>query len=324
MLKGLIRLAKWAGLVLVILLVVLVLGLLYWGYSPLPEVPDLTAEIRKDVLDRDGRERAYTEYVPHGLLPGAPLLMVLHGAGMNGGMMRIASGYQFDVLADEKRFAVVYPDGFKGNWNDCRISIGYATRREQIDDVDFLLALVQRMAERHRIDPARVYLAGYSNGGQMVFRLGLETPDKFQGLATSGTSLTVPGNSTCPADGPTPPVLMENGTADRWNAYEGGEKILPGIPRRGPVLSALDSLHALARRNGASTDCPARLLPDSDGDLPVTRHACQRNGKDWVVLYSIEGGGHVFPQPVYRFPRMYGQSPGQFNLPQVAVEFFGL
>lgn len=30
------------------------------------------------------------------------------------------TGYEFDWFADQRKFAVVYPEGYKNNWNDCR------------------------------------------------------------------------------------------------------------------------------------------------------------------------------------------------------------
>ena len=326
MLKRLARLAKWVGLGLLLLLVVVVGGWVYWGYSPIPAEPELAAELQKRALIWGERERSYFEYIPPGLPDGAPLIVVLHGSVMNGGMMRIASGYRFDELADRKHFAVVYPSGYRGHWNDCRTKANFSAKREQVDDVGFLSALVDRMVEQHHIDPARVYLVGYSNGGHMAFRLGIEAQPKFAGMATAAASLPVQEDSSCNPDSPTPPLLQVNGTADMWNPYEGGEVGLPGVVRRGRVHGALASAQTFAVRNGAVPDCIAENLPElvPDDDTRVTRHNCLRDGKPYVVLYSIEGGGHVFPQPVYRFPRMYGRTSQEFNLPDAAVEFFGL
>jgi polyhydroxybutyrate depolymerase len=35
----------------------------------------------------------------------------MHGSGENGTAMRIETGYAFERLADERGFAMVYPDG---------------------------------------------------------------------------------------------------------------------------------------------------------------------------------------------------------------------
>ncbi|MGW3419846.1 PHB depolymerase family esterase [Streptomyces phaeochromogenes] len=58
-------------------------------------------------------EKSYRAFVPEGLPPGSPLLFVLHGSQQNGKVIRRATGYGFDRLAERRGFAVVYPDGHK-------------------------------------------------------------------------------------------------------------------------------------------------------------------------------------------------------------------
>ena len=107
---------------------VLVLGILvlvgiaysYYWYSPAPPLPSLTATIRKSTVHVGGRDRSYLIYVPANLPPQAALVIVLHGSGMDGARMRLCTGYEFDRLADQHGFVVIYPDGYRRNWNDCR------------------------------------------------------------------------------------------------------------------------------------------------------------------------------------------------------------
>lgn len=324
--KWLVRIVKILGLGL--LLVVLLLGAawFYWGYSAMPDEPALSAGLHSGSLLWQERERDYEEYVPASLPAGAPLLVVLHGSVMNGAMMRIMTGYEFDRLADEKGFAVVYPNGFMGHWNDCRNKARFAAKRENIDDVGFLQALIAQQAEAHGIDPARVFLVGYSNGGHMALRLAFEAPEAVAGVAVAAVNLSEAEDSDCHAEGATPPVMLANGTADKWNPYEGGDAGVKNVMRRGRVLSAVDSAAALARRNGITADALVEKLPDQyrrDG-TELTRYSFAQDDRPYIVLYGIRNGGHVFPQPVYRFPRMYGVTSQELNMPLTALAFFGL
>jgi len=298
----------------------------YWGYSPVPDEPALSGVAQSELLEWEGLERRFVEYIPANLPAGAPLLLVLHGSVMNGGVMRIAAGYEFDRLADEKGFAVVYPTGYLGHWNDCRNKAQFAAKREQIDDSGFLLALIDRMVQRYQLDPARVFLVGYSNGGHMAFRLGIEAPDRIAAIAVAAASVPEPQDSSCDYDGPTPRVMLVNGTEDNWNPYEGGDTSGFGVHSRGNVISAVASAEHFARRNGAVASAQVEQLPrvNRKDRTRVTLRQWLRDDAPYVALYSIEGGGHVFPQPVYRFPRMYGLTSDDLNLPQAAVAFFGL
>ncbi|WP_238946921.1 alpha/beta hydrolase family esterase [Seongchinamella unica] len=78
-------------------------------------------------------------------------------------------------------FVVAYPDGFDNHWNGCRKSASYTANTRGIDDVGFTRALVARLSADYGVDPGRVHLGGFSNGGNMVYRLALEAPELIAG-----------------------------------------------------------------------------------------------------------------------------------------------
>ena len=79
----------------------------------------------------------------------------------------------FDDLADREGFMVAYPDGLNNEWNFVRGVRGYAMTQ---DDTAFLVALIDHIGADHPVDKARVYLAGFSNGGFMAERVACENP----------------------------------------------------------------------------------------------------------------------------------------------------
>ena len=89
-----------------------------------------------------GLKRTYLTYVPERLIKGASLVAVMHGSGENGAQRQIEMGYGFERLADERTLAVVYPDGYEGYWNACNIVSDYSANKLNVDDVGFLLAMV--------------------------------------------------------------------------------------------------------------------------------------------------------------------------------------
>jgi polyhydroxybutyrate depolymerase len=91
----------------------------YFIYSPAPELPRQSGTLTKGALEVGGLKRTYLTYVPQGLAAGAPLVLVMHGSGEDGAQIRIETGYGFERLADEHGFAVVYPDAYSSDWNDC-------------------------------------------------------------------------------------------------------------------------------------------------------------------------------------------------------------
>lgn len=235
--------------------------------------------------------------------------------------MRRISGYGFDRLAAQEGFLVAYPDGFEGHWNDCRKAASYSARLRDVDDVAFLRALVARLAQEYRVDPQRVYVAGYSNGGQMAFRLAAEAPGLPAAIAAVAASLPTTGNDACrPVERPTAALLI-NGTRDPINPYLGGKVSLFGFGDRGAVRSTLDSARWWAGLNGIAA--PPDVAPlTRPGPVWTERQRWQEDGHPPVELLSVHGGGHVLAQPDYRFPRILGKSDPELDAPVEIWRFF--
>ncbi len=296
----------------------------YFGYAPSPTPPTLDADVVKDRITIDGRERTYTAVIPRALPAGAPLLVVFHGSLQNAERIRVATGYGFDTLAARERFIVVYPDGYKGNWHDCRTAADYPARTENINDNGLVRGLIARFHDAYGIDRARVFAAGYSNGGQMVFRLAAEMPERFAGLAAIAATQPTPDNFACDASGRPVPILLMNGTRDPIVPYTGGVISLFGFQPRGTALSAPDTARHFARINDIAAPPTASALDhrETSGDTAVTITTYAQDNKEPVVAYTIINGGHVVPNPTYTAPRLVGRTTHDVDAPHAIWAFF--
>jgi len=153
----------------------------YLVYSPKPQMPSLSSKIEHATMTVGNRKRSYLAYVPARLPSGAALVIVLHGSGRDGAKMRAWTGYEFDRMAAQQGFVVLY----KHNWNDCRKNATFPAKVENIDDMGFIRALIDRVTAAHAINPKRVYAFGYSNGGHMAFRLAIEAPSEVAAIRPS-------------------------------------------------------------------------------------------------------------------------------------------
>src|SRR4051812_633441 len=127
-----------------------------------------------DSVEVDGRTRTYTvvgEASPN-------LVLIFHGSRQTGSKHRDFTGRAFDALAAAGHAQVVYLDGYSGNWNDARRESRFPARRENIDDVGFVRAVIEKLGR-----PGRVFAVGYSNGGQLAMRLVHEAPELIAGAA---------------------------------------------------------------------------------------------------------------------------------------------
>ena len=241
-----------------------------------------------------GRERTFIEYVPRTLKPGAPILFVLHPSGGDAAGMRQYSNYEFDELADKHGFLVVYPDGFDNTWNDCRRGSPFSSKQLKIDDAGFIKGLLDLEATTHAVDRKRVFAAGWSNGAQLAYRLALEYPEDFAGVAAISASVPAKENLDCSQVGKPIPVMIVNGTADPINPFRGGMVNLGGA-KLGNVLSSEDTAKYWAGLSGVTAAPQLATLPHKGGRTSVDSMTWVKNGASVVVLYSVQGGGHAMP-----------------------------
>jgi polyhydroxybutyrate depolymerase len=151
-----------------------------------------------------------------------PLLIMIHGAGGNAARAEEATGLTDAVAAND--MLVAYPNGTAANsvegelaWN-AGACCGLA-RADRVDDVAFIVAMIADIQSQYAVDPERIYLAGYSNGGMLSYRLACEHAELFAGIAVVSGALNY---TPCEPSRPLP-VLIIHGTADATVPYLGGE-----------------------------------------------------------------------------------------------------
>jgi polyhydroxybutyrate depolymerase len=251
-------------------------------------------EATRHVSTVGGRERTFIEYVPKTLKPGAPLLFVLHPSGGDAASMRQYSDYEFDELADKHGFVAVYPDGFDNTWNDCRGGSPFSSKRLKIDDAGFIKSLLNHEVTAHAVDRKRVFAAGWSNGAQLAYRLALESPEDFAGVAAVSASVPVKESLDCGQVDKPIPVMIVNGTADPINPFRGGMVNLGGA-KLGNVLSSEDTAKYWAKLLGVTAPPQVATLPHKGGLTSVDSMTFVKDGTPVVILYAVQNGGHDMP-----------------------------
>ena len=219
----------------------------------------------------DSRKRDPYVYVPGSAGP-RDLVVLLHGAGMNGPDMADISG--FVPLADREGFVVVYPNGLGWPLRDWNAGEAYDNG---VDDVAFLDALVEQVSPK--VCGARVFAAGFSNGSMMAQRWACEG-ESVDAVGGASGPLMVGGCGSGPV-----PVRYYHGTADPTVPIAGGE----GSTLRDVVFPSADAAMGVWREvNGCA---PAGETVETTGDTTCTTYACQAP----TVQCVIDGWGHRWP-----------------------------
>lgn len=121
-------------------------------------------------------------YLPPGLTPGAPLVVVLHGCRQHASGFDRAAGWS--ALADECGFALLYPEQNAGN-NLFRCFNWFEPQDVAAEggELHSIRAMIAAMVRRHRIDERRIFITGLSAGGAMTAAAIARFPDLFAGGA---------------------------------------------------------------------------------------------------------------------------------------------
>ena len=101
-----------------------------------------------------GEKRNDYLYVSDQVGPDAPVVVALHGGGSSGRFKgrRFGALTGLAELAEFERFVAVFPSSLGGNWNDVR-DFAPGMVPEGLDDVGFLLAVLDDVQQRADVDP---------------------------------------------------------------------------------------------------------------------------------------------------------------------------
>lgn len=141
----------------------------------------------------DNTKREATLYLPSTAKDSpTPLLFVFHGHG--GTSANASRSMPFHTLWPEA--IVVYPQGLNtpGRLTDKegKAPGWQAAPGEQSDrDLKFVDAVLASLKRDYKIDEARIYATGHSNGGTMTYVLWSARPEIFAAFAPSATALSM-------------------------------------------------------------------------------------------------------------------------------------
>lgn len=299
------RVALAAGGILALLLLVLVAFALAMalGTPPAPDPPALGGRTQASAIEHEGRTRRWLLYTPSRPASPAPLVLVLPGSGQRIESMRQVTRHRFEELAERDGALVAYAEGWeKGGlwgqapeWNECRKSTDLPAHRENVDDVGFLVRVIDEIGRDHAIDASRIYATGLSDGGDMTYRLATERPERFAAIAAVIAQQAAPENSNCLSPRGPIAVLVMNGTEDPIVPFGGGEASFYGVLSVGDVQSMEGTLAHWRAVNRLSGEPSTEHFDADPSDGSHVERETWRAAEREVVGYRVIGGGHTFP-----------------------------
>ncbi len=270
-------------------------------------------------MEHAGRQRTIRIYPAYRRTVAAPLIFVLHGGGGSASSMELLTRGAFNRIADREGAIVVYPEGVDRHWNDGR-DLPETAARENIDDVGFILALIEEVALQYSLDRGRIFSTGISNGGFMSMRLACDAAETFAAVAPVTAVLSEKLGARCAPSRPVA-IMIINGTEDPLVPWTGGMVKVLGVSR-GAVWSAERTFKRWLELNSCGPKGDARTDNNPADETVVIVHSARCPGDIDVRLYEIQGGGHTWPGGVpYASERLVGRTSQELDASEEIWKF---
>jgi polyhydroxybutyrate depolymerase len=265
-----------------------------------------------------GLTRTYHVHLPPAASAGKPLPLMLSLHGRLGDGLGQAQLSGFNAVADQAGFIVVYPDGYRRSWNDGRLAT--PANQDGVDDVAFLGAVLDAVEARNKVDTARVYVNGMSNGGFMTLTLGCQLAQRFAAIAVIAANFEEGLAARC-APSHALPALFIHGTDDPLVPAAGGS--LNGAT----LLSTSETVARWAAITGCAPTPTLTSLPTivNDGTSVTRSIYADCRGNTQVVFYNVAGAGHIWPDgPQYLPVAVIGKTSHNLDASAVIWQFCAL
>jgi len=308
------------------------------GVSGIPYVPGVNCRF----MAVDGYRRHFIVWVPLAGVPAnSPAVFMDHGASGNGGEFLQRSGWR--EKATQENFVAIFPTAaqhfvletqrFSTRWNNYELPFeidpsrrppGYpATAPWPADDVKFTRQIAADVIRQLSIDPHRIYAAGFSSGGGMCARLGVEASDLIAAVACHTSGLhqvheTLVGSRNLSA-------FFSLGTRDGnaldvINAYliDLGLPPIAELPLNPANLQRIPQIKSTILVNLDSFNLAATPLAAVAGPNFTQLHAttAQPGNADGNEVYFV-----YLDEVTHQYPNGTN-NPAGFNLPDLAWPFF--
>ncbi|UOQ92065.1 alpha/beta hydrolase-fold protein [Halobacillus shinanisalinarum] len=246
----------------------------------------------KKTIEFKGRDRTFHYACPQKINKPLPIVFGFHGAGSSARHhMKIT---RFHEKAEDYQMMAVFPeavqldrsDRMSKQWNEGRRK--NAAYQNDVDDVGFIVKLIDWLKHEFSIDEDRVYATGFSNGSAFSMRIALECQDVITGVG----GVAGPIVRDMAEDGEwrkSMPMLFIMGTDDSMVPYDGEYNSEYMIDQ---LLSAQETARFFAKSwPESSLELKEEITALNEPSIfKYTYHQHES-----VVFYSINGGGHTWP-----------------------------
>ena len=265
---------------------------------------------KKEIINFDGKKREYYYSFPENTSKPFPLIINFHGFSSHAIEQQEFS--QMNLYAHQNGVGVIYPEGIKKSWN-----IGKDMMNDE-NDIGFVNALIDSVTSNHNIDSDRIYVCGFSNGGEFSYELMCGLSNKIAAFGSVGGNFIINDKRSCNINREIP-LIHIHGTKDRLAKYNGYD---------GNYLSAIASVNFWAKHNKLD-----KMVVENIEDIhkkdrtTVEKYTFYKDNSDTKVIHlKVVNAGHVWiGSPTFDLfyqKLFFGKNNHEINSSIELVDFF--
>ncbi len=163
--------------------------------------PDFVLGKNRFTTSVDGNEREYFVHVPvhYTGKTTTPVVFMLHGTSGDGEEFYNISGWK--EVGDDQTILTVYPSSLKycitdedgilkmtTKWNSQPAVWLPCPGVQLADDIHFFNIIIDELEARYNVDAKRIYMVGFSNGGQMAAKASVFMSDRLAAVVENASS----------------------------------------------------------------------------------------------------------------------------------------
>lgn len=236
-----------------------------------------------------------------------PLMIFLHP--FMGSAESAAELTSFNKKADEEGFIAIYPNGRFCEASGIRAWNITDFPNFMSSDTDFVGTIMETAKEGLEIDPSKVFVAGFSNGGMLAQDIATKFSDKVAAVACVSGCMT--GLENGPSEDVS--VLMIHGAKDRIVPYEGRLGWFNEIGL--PAMRSVDYARDFWTRNDGLTQVERQTVKEG----VLLERWTNPDKKTELQIYTLDQIKHRYPGGNYDASNVV---PGTIQATNVIWDFF--